>query len=201
MHCKAEASGPAYEKYSRIFANFNHLTGEAKVQAANNQVEHGSSMTISVTCTSLNSKSENAVLNFSYDVQMQDECVGAPINVPTQWNDMQHVYLWRDDQVQTLSSELFSNVNKECGELSFEVVGLDKSSFSIKQDDAGVSIISKPASRDQLGVQQFTVKACQGKQTSCVESSPMTMEILDDCKYNEILPFSIPDIDAVFDHA
>lgn len=53
MKCEAEASGTAYEKYSRIFAHFNHLTGEAKVLAANNQADNGSSMTISVTCTSL----------------------------------------------------------------------------------------------------------------------------------------------------
>ena len=36
MKCEAEASGPAYEQNSRIFAHFNHLTGEAKVLAANN---------------------------------------------------------------------------------------------------------------------------------------------------------------------
>ena len=100
-----------------------------------------------------------------------------------------------------MSTEGFSAENKQCGALRFEIVGLDNSAFKIKNDeDTGVSIASKPTSMGHVGIKTFTVKACQGKHVPCVESSPITMEVLNSCKYNEILPFTVPDIDAIFDH-
>lgn len=108
MVCKAEASGSAYEQHERILARFNHLTGEATVSASNLQVEHGSSLTISVTCESVDSQSEQAVLSYSYNVEMQDECVAAKIKTPAAWETNASAYLWNPNQVATLSTESFS---------------------------------------------------------------------------------------------
>ena len=129
---------------------------------------------------------------------MQDECVGAEIGIPTEWKSDSLSYLWKRNQITTLSSESFSVTNKNCGKLSFELLGLDNEAYQIVNDvETGIQLIGSQSETDQIGTKQFTIRACQGAEKSCIESPPLTIEVVDSCKYNEILPFFVQDIEVV----
>ena len=131
---------------------------------------------------------------------MQDECVGAKIDTPTHWASKSLSYLWKRDQITTLSNEFFSITNKNCGKLSFKIHGLDNNTFKINSNaELGVQLIGSESDTEKIGTKQFTIKACQGLDKSCVNSPPLTIQVIDSCKYNEILPFTVPDIVVTHD--
>ena len=164
MRCSYIPSGSAYDESPSIVADFNSRTGEAKVRASNRKVSHQSFLTMSITCESPTSSSEDRSVTFDYTIHMYDECYDAQITAPsvTTWQTSVTSYLHQKDQSTQLSVGSFSLDKDECGSLQFSLSGLDERAHRIRNDpETGVTIDSDLIrSRGQAGTNSFMVKAC-----------------------------------------